>query len=290
MTADRSQPVFRFAPSPNGFLHLGHAYAALHGYDVCRRAGGRFLLRIEDIDPARSREAYVEAMVEDLAWLGLSWEEPVLRQSRNMDAYRVALDRLKRMGLVYPAFMSRAEAASTVGGRSGWPADPDGTPHYPPDDGRIPGDEAAARIARGDPYSLRLRMAAAVGRIGPLTWREDGRGPEGESGTIVAQPERWGDVVLARRDVATSYHVSVVVDDAAQGVTDVVRGQDLFHATSIHALLQALLGLPAPRYRHHRLIVDDTGSKLAKRRLSTPLRDLRGDGVSVDEIRRLIGL
>ncbi len=282
-------PVFRFAPSPNGELHLGHAYSALIDFDLCRRAGGRFLLRIEDIDRTRCRPEYEAAIYDDLSWLGLTWEEPVRRQSEHMDDYAAALDRLTAMGLVYPAFMSRGDIRAATAGRD-WPHDPDGAPLYPGTDRDLDPAEAGARIAAGVPYALRLRIDQAIAMAGPLSWSEDGSGPAGETGRIEADPAVWGDVVIARKETPTSYHLSVVVDDAAQGVTHVVRGRDLFHATAAHVLLQRLLGLPTPTYHHHRLILDETGRKLAKSDRDTALRSLRAAGKTPADIRRMVGL
>ena len=285
-------PVFRFAPSPNGYLHLGHALSALLNADRAHAAGGRLLLRIEDIDEARCRPEYETAIYEDLAWLGLTWEQPVRRQSEHLDDYRAALARLEAMGLVYPSFESRAEIAALVVERERqgpWPRDPDGVPLYPGTAKSMPAAERARRMAAGEPYALRLDMAAALAR-GPLTWSETGAGPAGETGTIAADPAAWGDVILARKETPTSYHLAVVVDDAAQGVTDVVRGCDLFHATGLHRLLQALLGLPQPRYHHHRLILDTDGSKLSKSTLATGLRELRAQGATAADIRKAVGL
>jgi glutamyl-Q tRNA(Asp) synthetase len=286
-------PVFRFAPSPNGSLHLGHALSALLNADMARAAGGRLLLRIEDIDEARCRVEFEAAIYEDLAWLGIEWEKPVWRQSEHYDDYRTALARLDAMGLVYPSFESRAEVAARVIKRekkAPWPRDPDGVPLYPGDAKQMPATERARRMATAEPYALRLDMAAAIARAGPLTWSESGQGPTGETGTVAADPAAWGDVILARKDTPTSYHLAVSVDDAAQGVTEVVRGRDLFHATSVHRLLQALLGLPAPRYHHHRLILDAGGNKLSKSTAATGLRELRAAGATPAEIRRLVGL
>jgi glutamyl-Q tRNA(Asp) synthetase len=286
-------PVFRFAPSPNGYLHLGHAWSALMNAELARAASGRLLLRIEDIDATRCRPEYEAAIYEDLAWLGLGWEKPVRRQSEPLDEYRAALARLEGMGLIYPAFESRAEIARLVAEREAhgsWPRDPDGAPLYPGSAKTMTAAERARRMAAGEPYALRLDMQVARGRIGPLSWLESGAGPEGETGTVQADPARWGDVILARKDTPGSYHLAVVVDDAAQGVTDVVRGHDLFHATSVHRLLQALLGLPAPRYHHHRLLLDADGRKLSKSTKATGLRELRAQGLTPSDIRRLIGL
>lgn len=286
-------PVFRFAPSPNGFLHLGHARSALLNFDLARRSGGRLLLRIEDIDATRCRPDYEAAIYEDLAWLGVVWEQPVRRQSDHLALYREAADRLARDGLLYPAFESRAEIARLVQekDRAGrWPRDPDGAPLYPGAARQMPPAERARRLQSGAPYALRLDMAAALARTGALHWREEGAGPGGETGAVAARPEQWGDVILARKDTPTSYHLSVVVDDALQGVTHVVRGQDLFRATSVHRLLQELLGLPQPIYRHHPLVLDEDGRKLSKSTRATALRALRAAGTTAAEVRRLVGL
>lgn len=286
-------PVFRFAPSPNGYLHLGHALSALLNADMARAAGGRLLLRIEDIDTTRCRREYETAIYEDLAWLRLAWEKPVRRQSEHYDAYRAALARLEAMGLVYPSFESRADIARLVAAKeaiASWPRDPDGAPLYPGDAKSLSAPDRKRRIDAGEPYALRLDMQEALARAGNLTWAETGAGPNGETGAIAADPALWGDVILARKETPTSYHLAVVVDDAAQGISDVVRGRDLFHATAVHRLLQALLGLPQPRYHHHRLVLDADGRKLSKSTQSTGLRELRARGTSPSEIRRLAGL
>ncbi|HEY5215626.1 MAG TPA: tRNA glutamyl-Q(34) synthetase GluQRS [Pseudolabrys sp.] len=286
-------PVFRFAPSPNGYLHLGHALSALLNADRARAVGGRLLLRIEDIDATRCRPEYEAAIHEDLGWLGLSFEQPVRRQSEHYDDYRAALAKLEAQGLLYPSFESRAEIARLVAEREAqkpWPRDPDGALLYPGAAKTMPAPERARRLQTGEPYALRLDMAAALARVGPLTWSEAGAGPAGETGSIAADPAAWGDVILARKEVPTSYHLAVVVDDAAQGVTDVVRGCDLFHSTDVHRLLQALLGLPQPRYYHHRLVLGADGRKLSKSTLATALRELRARGVSPAEIRARVGL
>ncbi len=290
-----STPIFRFAPSPNGYLHLGHALSALINFDMARAAGGRLLLRIEDIDRTRCRPEYEAAIYEDLAWLGIAWEEPVRRQSDHFEDYRAALRRLEAQGLVYASFESRAEIAALVAARGAngpardpWPRDPDGAPLYP---GRaLPPAEQRRRIEAGEPYALRLDMAASLARAGALYWRETGAGPAGETGMVAAAPAAWGDVVLARKETPTSYHLAVVVDDARQGVTDVVRGADLFWATSVHRLLQALLGLPAPIYHHHRLLLDPEGRKLSKSTRATALRALRQSGTTAADIRRMVGI
>jgi len=286
-------PVFRFAPSPNGYLHLGHALSALLNADMARATSAQLLLRIEDIDQARCSPEFEAAIHEDLTWIGLEWERPVRRQSEHWEDYRAALTRLDAMGLVYPSFESRAEIARRVADRDvqgSWPRDPDGVPLYPGNAKIIPLDERKRRMESGEPYALRLDMQTALKKVGTLNWQETGEGPGGESGTIVANPAIWGDVILARKEIPTSYHLAVVVDDAAQGVTDVVRGRDLFHATAVHRLLQALLGLPQPRYHHHRLILDADGAKLSKSTQATGLRELRARGANPVDIRRLAGL
>ena len=282
-------PVFRFAPSPTGALHLGHALSALLDFDLCRRANGRFLLRIEDIDRTRCRPEFEAAIYDDLRWLGLSWEEPARRQSEHMPDYRQALEQLRALGLLYPAFMSRGEVAAATAGHD-WPHDPDGAPLYPGRDRDLGPDEANAHIAAGTPYALRLRMDAAVAMAGPLSWREEGSGRLGETGTVTASPAAWGDVVLARKETPTSYHLSVVVDDALQAVTTVVRGQDLFPATSVHVLLQRLLGLGTPAYHHHRLVLGTDGRKLSKAEGAAALAALRAAGATPADVRQLVGL
>jgi glutamyl-Q tRNA(Asp) synthetase len=286
-------PVFRFAPSPNGHLHLGHAYSALLNAERARETGGRLLLRIEDIDATRCRPEFEAAIYEDLAWLGIAWEKPVRRQSEHLADYRAALKTLSALGLVYPSFESRAEIAKLVAEREAngpWPRDPDGAPLYPGMARSLSADERARLIASGVPYALRLDMAAACRHVADLNWREEGEGPNGERGRVPAAPQAWGDVILARKETPTSYHLSVVVDDALQGVSEVVRGQDLFHATSVHRLLQVLLGVGEPVYRHHPLIRDAAGRKLSKSTLSTGLRELRAGGASPADIPRLVGL
>jgi glutamyl-Q tRNA(Asp) synthetase len=285
--------VFRFAPSPNGHLHLGHAYSALLNADMARECGGQFLLRIEDIDTARCRAEYELAIYEDLQWLGLSWEAGVRRQSEHFGDYRSALAKLETAGLIYPSFESRSEINALVAQREReglWPRDPDGVPLYPGNARRLSDLERSRRRNDGAPYALRLATDAALARAGPLAWTETGIGPNGESGSVTAGPQMWGDVVLARKEVPTSYHLAVVIDDALCGVTDVVRGHDLFWSTSIHRLLQALLGLPGPAYHHHRLILDAGGRKLSKSTLATSLRDLRAGGATPADIRRMVGL
>src|SRR5262249_11466397 len=266
---------------------------ALLNFDLAREAGGRFLLRIEDIDPTRCKAEYEDAIYEDLAWLGIAWDLPVRRQSEHLDEYRKAIERLSSEGLVYPSFESRAEIARLVSEREKdgpWPRDPDGAPLYPGRASELSERERARLIEKGAPYALRLDIARAAGRAGPLSWSERGEGGDGESGQVAVTPEAWGDVIVARKETPTSYHLSVVVDDARQGVTDVVRGTDLFPATSVHRLLQHLLGLPQPAYRHHRLIRDEAGQKFSKSTRATGLRELRSQGATPADIRRLVGL
>jgi len=292
-----SGPVFRFAPSPNGYLHLGHALSALINFDMARATGGRLLLRIEDIDRTRCLPEYEAAIYEDLAWLGIAWEEPVRRQSEHFDDYRTALAKLEALGLVYASFESRAEMAALVADHEAmgaphepWQRDPDGAPLYPGTAKSLSSVERQRRIDAGAPYALRLDMAAALARAGALEWAETGEGPGGETGAVAAAPGAWGDVVLARKETPTSYHLSVVVDDALQGVTQVMRGQDLFWSTSVHRLLQALLGQPVPTYYPPRLVLDSDGRKLSKSTQATALRALRQDGAKPVTIRQMVGL
>lgn len=284
-----TRPVLRFAPSPNGYLHLGHAFSALLNQRMADEMGGRFLLRIEDIDTQRARPEYEAAIYEDLAWLGLSWEEPVMRQSERFGIYELALERLAARGLIYPCFCTRGEVAQRVAERPDWPCDPDGQPLYPGTCRHLSPEETAQRHALGRYAARRLDMAQAGTCIdGQIGWREayDGQ----ESRELYAEPTLWGDAILGRKDVPTSYHLAVVIDDAAQGITDIVRGQDLFSATSLHRLLQELLDLPAPHYHHHSLLTDDDGRKLAKSIKSMSLRQLRADGVTPADIKRRLGL
>jgi glutamyl-Q tRNA(Asp) synthetase len=259
--------VTRFAPSPTGRLHAGHAFSAIRAHDFARDRGGRFLLRIEDIDRGRSREEFVAGIEEDLRWLGLDWDGVVVRQSARLDAYRGALGALGAAGLLYPCFCTRADIA----GAASAPHGPEG-PIYPGTCRRL--DPATrARRMEAEPHAWRIAMDRATAQTGPLRWHDAG------AGEVAADPARFGDVVLARKDAPASYHLAVTVDDAWQRVTDLVRGTDLFEATHIHRLLQALLGLPTPRYRHHPLLVDGDGARLAKRRGSESLADLRARGV-----------
>ena len=289
------QPVFRFAPSPNGELHLGHALSALTNQAMAERAGGRLLLRIEDIDTARCTPEFEAGILRDLAWLGLSWEQPVRRQSQHFAAYEGFLDLLVGEELVYPAFMSRGETRAHIAeaerrGRD-WPRDPDGVPLYPGLDKTLPLAERKRRIAEGEPFAWRLDVAHAMARLSePLGWREFLGEDMAATREVEAQPQEWGDVVLARKEVPTSYHLSAVTDDALQGVSHVVRGQDLFAATSVQRLLQSLLGLPEPVYFHHRLVIGPDGRKLSKSFGDAGLSHLRAAGRSPDDVRRLLGL
>lgn len=257
--------VTRFAPSPTGRLHLGHAFSAVCAHDYGKARGGRFLLRIEDIDPGRCREEFVAGIEEDLRWLGLDWDGPVWRQSARLDVYAAALEKLRGQGLVYPCYCTRAEIVREIAA-SGAAPHGDGGLVYP---GTC--RHADSRGRQGAPC-WRIDMRKAVAMTGPLQWENDGK-------TIEAKPERFGDVVLARKDAPASYHLAVTVDDAAQGVTDIVRGNDLFAVTDIHRLLQELLGLPTPAYRHHALVTDATGRRLAKRDHAATLADLAAAGV-----------
>lgn len=270
----------RFAPSPSGRLHLGHAHSAL--FAARAAAGGRFLLRIEDIDLGRCRPEHEAGILEDLAWLGLTWETPVRRQSEHFADYRAALDRLQGEGLVYPCFCTRREIAAEIARAGSAPHGPDG-PLYPGTCRRRSKDERAERLAAGEPHAWRLDLAEASRRAGPLTWHDLGAGEQ------AARPELLGDAVLARKEVPTSYHLAVTVDDALQEIGLVTRGQDLFHATHLHRLLQALLGLPVPRWHHHALLSDAEGKRLAKRHDALSLAALRAAGRSPAEARALAG-
>jgi len=293
LIASVTQPVLRFAPSPNGRLHLGHAYSALLNAHLARAWGGRLLLRIEDIDVTRCRPEFEAAIYEDLAWLGLSWETPVRRQSEHFLEYRAAADRLQGRGLLYPCFCTRSEIAGDVarreaGSRKAWPRDPDGAPLYPGACRSLSRAEVAGRIVAGEPHALRLNMTAAL---------EEAPGPHsyarvaltGAVERVGAVPRRWGDAILVRKEIPTSYHLAVVLDDALQGITHVVRGRDLEAATDLHVLLQALLTLPSPAYHHHRLIQDEEGEKLSKSFSSEPLSALRERGTTSTEVRRALG-
>jgi glutamyl-Q tRNA(Asp) synthetase len=277
--------VTRFAPSPTGYLHRGHAFSALTAEASARGAGGRFLVRIEDIDQVRCAPRFETAILEDLAWLGLSWETPVRRQSDHLDAYRAALSRLRAQGVLYRCFRTRAEILSQIGA----------APHGPSPDravGPLDPDEEAERLASGAPFAWRLSLAAAEQRLGgfePLTFEAREGIDTKASRRIQADPRPAGDIIVARKDLGVSYHLAVVVDDAAQGVTEVVRGEDLFDATPVQRLLQALLELPTPAYRHHRLILRPDGKRFAKRDTAETLRDLRARGVAPEDLKRDLG-
>ena len=270
--------VTRFAPSPTGYLHVGHAHSALVGWHKARAESGRFLLRIEDIDPARCRPEFEAAILEDLGWLGLDWAGPVRRQSDHLADYQAALDRLRDMGLTYPCFCSRKDIAAAVAAPHG----PEG-PVYPGACRALPAETARARQARGDPYALRLDVAKALAMTGPLAFVDE------REGRVEARPETLGDVVLARRDAPASYHLCVTVDDHLQQVTLVTRGVDLFHATHIHRLLQAILDLNVPTYLHHLLLTNAAGERLSKRDGAVAIRALRQAGRSAAEVRALAG-
>jgi glutamyl-Q tRNA(Asp) synthetase len=281
-----SLPIVRFAPSPNGYLHLGHALSACLNQDFAARRGGRFLLRIEDIDRSRWRPEFDQAIEEDLTWLGLDWERPVRRQSEHYAVYQRALTQLKEAGLIYPCFCTRGQIMRGLGPQA--LRDPDGAPLYPGLCRDLSADEAWSRAER-EPHHVRLNMQAALLRLSqPLMWSE--MEEAGNVSMCVAQPEQWGDVVLGRKDIGTSYHMAVVVDDALQGITQVIRGYDLYFATAIHRLLQTLLNLPEPTYHHHRLILDEEGHKLAKRDGAQSLRELRAMGWSAQQVRQALGL
>jgi glutamyl-Q tRNA(Asp) synthetase len=287
--------ITRFAPSPNGELHLGHALSALTAFGMARRYGGRFILRIEDIDVQRTREEHVEGICDDLRWLGVEWDGPVLRQSTRFDAYREATQRLQTLDVLYPCFATRSEIeAATAAHPSG--TDPDGSPLYPGLCKGLSTVEVARRCALGEPYCLRLDMeraveaASSISKGRPLVF-SDWNGEFSNPPTVVtADPERWGDAVIVRKDAPASYHLAVVVDDAMQGITHVIRGRDLYAATGLHRLLQVLLEVPEPVYRHHPLLLDAAGRKLSKSMGSASLRALREGGTTPTEIRHLVGL
>jgi glutamyl-Q tRNA(Asp) synthetase len=287
--------VTRFAPSPNGELHLGHALSAITAFEFAQRAAGRFLLRIEDIDTQRTREDHVAQIYTDLRWLGLSWEEPAMRQSLRFGAYRAAAGELLQRGILYPCFATRSEIETAVG-LSPEHTDPDGAPLYPGLCKGLARDDIDHRRAAGEPFCLRIDMDRACDAVRhhmggrPLTFLEWDGEPGSAPLEIPADPRQWGDAVIVRKDTPASYHLAVVVDDAAQGVSHVVRGRDLYAATAIHRLLQVLLGLPQPVYHHHRLVLDSTGRKLAKSLRDTSLRTLREDGATPALIRRRLGL
>jgi glutamyl-Q tRNA(Asp) synthetase len=272
--------VTRFAPSPTGRLHLGHAYSAILAHDFARARGGRFILRIEDIDPGRSREEHVAAILADLAWLGLAWDGPVGRQSQRLPRYAAMLAKLRQEDLVYPCFCTRAQVAAEVAASAAAPHGVDG-PIYPGTCRALDPAVRARRMAE-EAHSWRLDMTKAVALAGPLQWEDSA------AGLVTAAPERHGDVVLARKDAPVSYHLAVTVDDAAQRVTDIVRGRDLFAATDVHRLLQALLGLATPQYHHHPLLAGADGQRLAKRAGAPTLAELRQGGADPGELARAL--
>ncbi len=274
--------VTRFAPSPTGRLHVGHAFSALFAWDAARKSGGRFILRIEDIDPQRTRPEFVDAIYEDLAWIGLRWTTPVRRQSMHLPAYVAALAVLSNAELLYPCFCTRKDIQAEIARAGVAPHGPDG-PIYPGLCRHLDAEERGSMISAGRSYALRLDIGKAIDRTGPLSFVDHGEG------TVEVDPTLVGDVVLARKDVATSYHLSVSVDDALQGVTLVTRGEDLLPATHIHRVLQVLLGLPQPEYHHHRLVTDEEGKRFAKRDGAVTLQALREAGQSPAEVRALIG-
>lgn len=292
MTDPTGRPAFRFAPSPTGELHIGHALSALLGWHWAQRLGGRFLVRIEDIDIGRSREHFVEQILDDLTWLGLTWETPVRRQSEHFAAYQAQAAKLERLGLLYPCFATRREIASAVADRPGHATDPDGVPLYPGLHKKLDADEITARKAAGQPFALRLDMDRALVVAERITGGAEitytALDEDGDRHEIVAEPRRWGDAVIVRKDVPASYHLAVVGDDALQGITHVTRGRDLEAATDLHRLLQVLLGLPAPLYHHHRLILDDAGAKFSKRDRAVSLRSLRDKGITREAIMEII--
>jgi glutamyl-Q tRNA(Asp) synthetase len=274
------ETVTRFAPSPTGHLHLGHVYSAWQGWRAARCDGGRFLLRLEDIDRTRCRAEFAAAIIEDLAWLGLDWDGPVRRQSEHFDDYREALDRLRAKGLLYPCFCTRREIAAEVM-RAGAAPHGEAGPPYPGTCRGLGSAECAVMQRAGRPYAWRLDLARALALTGPLDWVEEGGGAPRR---VFADPTPLGDVVLARKDTPASYHLAVTLDDALQGVTLVTRGIDLAPATHVHRVLQAVLGLPVPRYRHHRLLTDRAGRRLAKRDGASTIRALREAGSPPAEI------
>jgi glutamyl-Q tRNA(Asp) synthetase len=278
MTSDLT--VTRFAPSPTGYLHLGHVRSALVGWSAARCAGGQFLLRLEDIDQTRCRDDYAAAILEDLAWLGLNWDGPVRKQSEHLDDYRDALDRLEAMAVLYPCFCTRREIQEEIARAGGAPHARSGPP-YPGTCRRLDSRQRAEKLRSGIDYAVRLDLARALALTGPLDWvEEEEAGPHRQ----LADPAPLGDVVLARKDVPMSYHLAVTVDDAIQGVTLVTRGQDLATATHVHRVLQALLDLPTPRYRHHALVIDAAGRRLSKRDRALTIRSMRESGISPAKI------
>ena len=275
--------ITRFAPSPTGYLHLGHAYAAWVAWTAARKSAGTFLLRWEDIDPRRCHAKYETATMIDLRWLEMAADAAPMRQSARLPIYRQALERLRQADLLYPCFCTRRDIQREINQSDEAPQGPGG-PIYPGICRALPPDEARGRLAQGKPHAWRLKMDVALERAGPLSWHDV------QAGRQTARPELFGDVVLARKDTPTSYHLAVTVDDAEQGITLVTRGRDLFAATHVHRLLQALLHLPVPQWHHHRLICDSQGNRLAKRDAATTLRTLREEGATLDDTRRRLGI
>lgn len=294
-----SQPIFRFAPSPNGRLHLGHAFSALLNQQMAHALGGKFLLRIEDTDLNRCTPVLEQRMLEDLNWLGIEWDEEPVRQSDNIATYEDIIDTLRDEGLVYPAFMSRSQIKKHITQKeedgSIWQRDPDGAAHYPSYDRNLSVDERQDRIEAGDAYALRLDMAKALQHSNKLLhWKENCNQnwiePNDKFGIVAADPSAWGDIILSRKDAPASYHLACVADDAMQGITHVVRGRDLFWSTSVHLLLQDLLGFPTPQYHHHDLILDINDQKLSKSNNDTSIAQLRDAGTTNHDIKKMIGL
>ena len=277
------QIVTRFAPSPTGYLHLGHAHSALDGWRRAVESGGRFILRLEDIDAGRSKPEFEEAIYEDLAWLGLAWELPVRRQSDHMNDYAAALAKLDFAGMIYPCFCTRGEIKAEIGRMGGAPHPGEGGAIYPGTCRHLTGEERAEKLAAGTEHALRLDMERAIHKVGALRWHDGGRGD------MAVDAGRHGDVVLARKDISSSYHLAVTIDDALQGITLVTRGDDLVSFTDIHRVLQALLGLKVPLYHHHKLLTDNEGRRLAKRDQSITLRAFRAAGRSAEEVRAMAG-
>lgn len=290
-----SQPVLRFAPSPNGRLHLGHAFSALLNQQMADELNAKLLLRIEDTDLNRCTPVLEQRMLEDLEWLGIKWDETPIRQSENIATYENIIETLRDEGLVYPAFMSRSQIKTAIAleEENGvkWPTDPDGSPLYPNYDRNLSDDERENRIENGDAFALRLNMEKALQFIdSELYWFENCEGPNEEFGDIAADPAAWGDIILSRKDAPASYHLACVTDDAMQGITHVVRGRDLFWSTSVHLLLQQLLGFPTPQYHHHDLILDENNNKLSKSNNDTSIAQLRDTGATAQDIRKMVGL
>ncbi len=273
--------ITRFAPSPTGYLHLGHAYSAFRTVEAAESAGGRFLLRIEDIDNARARPEFEDAIYEDLTWLGLTWEQPVRRQSDHLDVYQQAIETLRSRSLIYPCFCSRREIRAEIAQAGAAPHGPGG-PLYPGTCRTLAEDIRAERMAAGDAYALRLDVARATAETGALTWHDRGQGE------IASDALSYGDVVLARKETPASYHLAVTLDDHLQGITLVTRGEDLFEATYIHRLLQALLELQTPEYIHHPLLLDASGRRFAKRDHALTLRELRAGGHTPERLREVV--